>query len=123
MKGIQLAAFILCFSLAIGILGGMGWFSWVGVQPDPGVDGERKVEDEADEVSASGEGDTTNDGVLGTVSAVMDVLNTLRYLTVQAGSTLTNLGVPAPIAYGVQVIVTFTVLITMVQVIRGMRFT
>lgn len=121
MRGIQIAAFILCFSLAVGLLGGLGWFGWVGVHPDPGVDGESEIEEEAEDVSAAGEG-SSNDGILGTIASAMDVLSTLQSLTIQAGSTLTNLGVPAAIAYPIQLIVTFAMLITFVQVIRGMRF-
>lgn len=121
MRGTQIAAFVLSFSLAIGMLGGLGWFGHVGVQPDPGIDNEEVVEEEAEEVSASGEG-SNEDSMFGTISAVMSVMSALWTLTIQTGSALKNLGVPGPIANAIHGIVLFAVLMTMMQIIRGIRF-
>lgn len=131
MRAITITAFVLCVALVFGMLGGLGWFGWVGVNPDPGIDGVGTdpddgevggvVGEQAGNVSASGEGES-NEGILGLVSSTLDVLNALRYLTTQTASALINLGVPAYIGWTVQGIVTFTVLIGFVQIVRGMRF-
>ncbi|MCU4926926.1 hypothetical protein OB905_13205 [Halobacteria archaeon AArc-dxtr1] len=121
MKGLQIAAFVFCFSLSIGLLAGLGWFDVVGTQPDPGIDNTDAVEEEAEEVEAGGES-SRDEGILGTIGAVNDVINTLRTLTVQTGSALTNLGVPAPIAYAIHSVVALALLVTMLEIIRGMRF-
>ena len=121
MRAIKIAAFVLCVSLTFGMLGAVGWFGWVGVHPDPAIDNEDQVVGQADEIEASGE-EGGDDGMLGLVSAALDTFSAFRMLTVQINSALINLGVPGAIAWPVQAIVTFTVMVGALQLIRGMRF-
>lgn len=120
MRGIHLAAFILCFSLAIGMLGSIGWFGMVGVHPDGGLEEQREetVSTANESVGASDAGSEEFSMIRG----AMDALSTLRLLTTGVYGALTNLGVHGAVAAPIQAIVTFTVFISFVQIIRGMRF-
>ena len=115
MRGVKIAAFILAFSVAVGMLGGMGWFGWVGVHPDPGTE---EAEEEVQEIEDIDAEDTGGDE-FSMARAAVDVIDTIRDLTVRAGSALANLGVPHHMAFGIQVIVGFALALTVAQFIRG----
>lgn len=120
MKGLQIAAFILVVSLAVGMLGGAGWFAWVGVSPDPGT--EEYANETTDAAQEDVEAEESETEQFGLVRGALNTLNTIRSLTSNVSGFLTNLGVPAWMAWPIQGIVYLTVMVMMVQVVRGMRF-
>lgn len=118
MKGIHIAAFMLCVVLASSVLGGMGWYAEAGVSLNPGLEDEQKqVEENVGSPSASAAGSDEFSLVRGAVNT----LDTLRVLTTQAGPALRRLGIPPAIAGAVGTIVTFSMAILFVQVIRGIN--
>jgi hypothetical protein len=114
MRAAQITVFIFCVSLAIGVLGSMGWFSLVGVQPDAGIE-TQQAEDDLSEPGASSAGSDEFSIVRGAI----DTLNALRLVTTQTSSALINLGTPAPIAYAVHSVVVVTWGVGIALLVRG----
>lgn len=120
MKGIRIAAFMLCVVFATSALAGMGWFATAGVSLDPGLDEEaEQVETEYEDQEAN---PTGSDNDFSLVGSAASTLNALRILTTQAGPALKRMGVPPEIATGIAGMVTFAMAMVVVQVIRGIRF-
>lgn len=119
MKGIKIAAFILCIALASSVLGSMGWYATTDASINPGLSEEtERVNDEVSSPDASGSGGDEFSLARGPVST----LNTLRILTTQAGPALERMGIHPAIAGAVGTVIGFTMVILLVQVIRGIRF-
>lgn len=118
MRGIHIAAFTLSIVFASSALAGMGWFATVGVSVDPGLSDEAgQVEKDFDDPGASSAGSDE----FSLVRGALDTLNALRVLTTQTEPALERWGVPPDIAYGIGGIVSFSMTILIVQVIRGLR--
>jgi hypothetical protein len=118
MKGIHIAAFMLCVVLASSVLGGMGWYANAGVSLDPGLDSQQKqVEEGLGDPSASSAGSDEFSLVRGAINT----LDTLRILTTNADAALERMGVPTPIAGAIGIVVSFSMAIMFVQVIRGIN--
>lgn len=115
MRGIKLAVVVICVGLAFGLLGSMGWFAWVGVNPQPGVDTQQEQED-LNSTSGESSGGASDFGI---VRAALNTFNAIRGVIGEVGSGLVNLGVPRPIASAVQALVGVAIGIAIVYLVRG----
>ena len=123
VRGIDLAVFMVCFGLAFMVLGGMGWFAWVGIHPETGGFEQEANETGHDMFDHDEEVPTSGGGLLdaiGTVTGMMDGLQLLFNITVGARWFLMALGVPGPLATAYWLVVNISVSITALLAIRGL---
>jgi hypothetical protein len=115
MRGVKLAVIVICVGLTFGALGTMGWFGWVGVHPQPGVDTEQERKN-LEEVNGSSSGGASDFGIVRTAT---DTFNALRNVVGEVGSGLVSLGMPPPLAYAVEAIVSVSIGIAVLYLVRG----
>lgn len=113
MRGVKIAAFVICVGLAFTILG--PWFGWVGVSPAPGIE---TSDTQKDLNSTSGEssGGASDFGI---VRSAVNTFNTFRSVVLQIDNALINLGAPPLMAGAVQTVALVAMGVAVVYLVRG----
>lgn len=115
MRGVKIAVVVMCIGLSISVLGSMGWFGWVGVHPDPGIDSS-ETQKEMEEVGGESSGGGSDFGI---VRAAANTFNVFRSLIGQIAPALVNLGVPRPIAVATEAVSVVAMGVSVVMLVRG----
>lgn len=120
-KGIRVALFILCFSLALNIIGGLGMGEVVGHDVDTGLDGEEIQEREGISDPSGGEPSGDSGGFIDYASGAIDTVQSLSFLVGGTYQALKALDAPESIAVSVQIAVNVGFALGIASVIRGMN--
>lgn len=120
-KGLKIAVFLMCFSLSVNILGGIGFANLAGEDVTPGLGGEKANDDPAIQNPSGGEtGDNT--GFLAYAVGAVDTVKSLGFLIAGTYDALIAVGAPSEIAIAVQTVVDVAFAIGIAAIVRGMRF-
>lgn len=118
-QGVKIGAFLVCFSLAVNLLGGLGVSAAIGVEKAPGIDGEKIANKDKIQNPEGNLGGIS--GVIGLATTAIGTVATLGEAVTGTYTMLTALDVPAPIAVAVQAAVDIGFAIGIAAVIRGLR--
>ena len=119
-QGLKVGVFLVCFSLALNVLGGLGLGAQIGVQQSAQLGGEEVAQ--SSEIQNPGGGLGGLAGVIGLATEAIHTVLTLGGAIDGVSQALTILDVRPIIAQNVQNAANLAFAIGIAAILRGMRF-
>ena len=118
-QGIKIGVFLVCFSLAMNLMGALGMGAQIGIEKSTQLGGEEITN--SDEIANPG-GVSSVEAVIGLAAAAVNTILTLGGAVDGVATALTVLDVRPEIAQMVQNGANLAFAIGLAAIIRGMRF-